>query len=209
MSDATSRTTSVMNMSSLSPPTQTVSYLLVFWAVFAIQYATRGPGILTFYVSFGFPLSGGSGLGPFLAHAPYRSLTALYAHTSLRHLIANTVMISVVGSLYEQSVTSRQYHAVFLVTGTVAFLAQLIVNIGIGDPVVTIVGPSGAICAMMGSVLSTTVLCRIPELRVRHLISLWVCLSVLCGVVSLNAQVAHAAGVFSGLAIGWLQESRC
>jgi len=147
-------------------------------------------------------------LAPPVGLRPWTLVTSVYAHASIPHLVANSVVLLVVGSVLERETSRLRFHAFFLVTGVVSGLAQVWIGNLFGPPS-GVLGASGAIFALVGYVLTgnrvaDTVLSRLP---VSPETQLAVFAVVAAAVTYLTAGrgvalVAHFAGLLLGLVAG-------
>ena len=141
-------------------------------------------------------------------HRPWTMVTSVYAHGSVPHLVANSVMLLLVGLYLERRTSRLRFHAFFLATGALSGLTQVWVS-GLAGQRVAVLGASGAIFALMGYVLagnriSDTVLDAVPlsargQLLVFALVAAVVTLATAGRGVAL---VAHFTGLLLGLLAG-------
>jgi len=143
-----------------------------------------------------------------VAVRPWTLVTSVYAHASVSHLLANAVVLLVVGLYLERQTSRARFHAFFLVTGTLSGLAEVWAG-GLVGPPVAVLGASGAIFALVGYVLAgnrvtDTVLSSVPLSPRATLLAV----AVVAGAVTLAtagrrvALVAHFTGLFLGLVAG-------
>jgi membrane associated rhomboid family serine protease len=134
---------------------------------------------------------------------PWTLATAVYAHASLGHLLANSLGLLLVGPLVERTAGRLRFHAFFLGTGVVAAAVDLLVG------VTGVVGASGAVFGLLGYLLagnpvSRRLLDRLA-LPARGQVLL---LAAVAGVVTLVgagpgiALLAHFTGLLVGLLAG-------
>jgi membrane associated rhomboid family serine protease len=139
---------------------------------------------------------------------PWAPVTSVYAHGSLGHLLANSLVLLVVGLYLERQTSRARFHAFFLVTGVLSGLAEVWVGAALGRSV-AVLGASGAIFALVGYVLagnrlSETVFDRVPVTPRTQLV---VFALVAAAVTALTAGrgvalVAHFTGLLLGLLAG-------
>jgi len=145
-------------------------------------------------------------LGPGLR--PWTLATSVYAHATLAHLLANAVIVGLVGAVVARSTTRARFHAFVLVTGALSGLAQVFVTGLVGDPS-AVLGTSGAAFALVGYVLaanpvSTAVVGRV-EVSTRTGVLVVAAVALVVTLVASgrgSALVAHLAGVVFGLVAG-------
>lgn len=140
-------------------------------------------------------------------------VTSVFAHGGFGHIAINSIVIYFFGRLVEDYIGSRAFAVLFLVSGVLAGLGQILVGTLVLDSAAGVLGASGAGLAIMGVL---TVLN--PSLRVYLYfifpIPLWVltifyvAISVL-GILGTSAvmgggvaNVAHLVGLVIGLAYG-------
>ncbi|MFC7026931.1 rhomboid family intramembrane serine protease [Halomicroarcula sp. GCM10025324] len=92
---------------------------------------------------------------------PWTLVTSVYAHTSLSHLVANALMLALVGLLVERQTTRGRFHLFFLGTGMLSGVSQVTVA-AVLAPIVpwmsangSVIGASGAIFALFGYLLAS------------------------------------------------------
>lgn len=124
------------------PNSPTVDCLVLFGVVFVCQRLGGLVGVGTPWFALVTPVT-----------RPWTLVTAVYAHASLAHLLANAVAIAVVGLALERTTTRFRFHAFVLATGALAGLAELLVGALLGTPV-AVLGASGAVLALYGYVLA-------------------------------------------------------
>lgn len=80
---------------------------------------------------------------------PWRMLTSVFAHASLLHIALNMYTLWIFGQLLEPMLGRARYLALYLISGLGGSVAVLL----IANPLVPVVGASGAIFGMMGGFL--------------------------------------------------------
>ncbi|MFW6385177.1 MAG: rhomboid family intramembrane serine protease [Halodesulfurarchaeum sp.] len=140
-------------------------------------------------------------------------VTSIFAHSpfNFTHIFFNSIVLYFFGPVVERRVGSRAFAALFLGSGVVAGLAQVLATMAVGGST-SVIGASGAIAALLGVL---TVLN--PNLRIYLYfilpMPLWVATLLFAAysvfVSSLGgigaggvAQLAHLAGLGLGLAYG-------
>ena len=139
--------------------------------------------------------------------------TSIFAHSpyNFTHIFFNSIVLYFFGPVVERRIGSRNFAILFVVTGAVAGLAQVLATIAVGGST-AVLGASGAIAALLGVL---TVLN--PNLRIYLYfifpMPLWVATLLFAAysvfVSSLGgigaggvAQLAHLSGLGFGLAYG-------
>ncbi|WP_459193097.1 rhomboid family intramembrane serine protease [Halosimplex sp. J119] len=174
-------------------PTLTLVGVIV--AVFLLQRA-----VALLRIPLAFALSAPVG------HQPWTIVTSVYAHLSVGHLVANVVVLLLVGLYLERQTSNLRFHAFFLATGALAGLTEVWVS-GLVGPSVGVLGASGGIAGLVGYLLagnrmSDTVLDRTP-LSPRAQLAIFVVVAGGITVATAGRGVALVAH-FTGLLIGLL-----
>ncbi len=177
----------------------TLQTLAVILAVFAFQQVV---GVLAVAEYFLFVMD------PTVTARPWVLATSVYAHSGVTHLLANVIVLALVGPLVARRTTAVRYHAFFLTTGAFAGLAEVSLG-GLVGPPHAVLGASGAILALVGYLLSGNAVSTrlLDRLQVSPRIQL-VVLAVVVVAVTLatsspgTAVIGHAAGLTVGLVAG-------
>ncbi len=142
-------------------------------------------------------------------------VTSIFAHSTggFMHILFNSIVLYFFGPIVERKVGSKNFAILFLGSGVVAGLAQVLVTVAVGGGYTSVLGASGAIMALMGVL---TVLN--PNLRIYIYfilpMPLWVATALFAGYSVLVstaggigaggvAQLAHLAGLGIGLVYGF------
>ncbi|MFB6164445.1 MAG: rhomboid family intramembrane serine protease [Haloarculaceae archaeon] len=187
----------------------TFVFLGLMWLTFFLEYLLP--------MVFGFPMYGPTWQSIFVlspAHPLYvwTWFTAIFAHGGFWHIAMNSIVIYFFGRIVEQYIGSRDFTLLFLVSGVLAGLGQILIQLLQGGSGAGVLGASGAGLAIMGVL---TVLN--PGLRVYIYFILPVPIWVVTGfyaVISVMgivgpsvlggnvANAAHLVGLAIGLAYG-------
>ncbi len=140
-------------------------------------------------------------------------VTSVFAHGGLAHIAVNSIVIYFFGRLVEQYVGSRNFAALFLVSGVLAGLSQIVIQLVQTVPSGGVLGASGAGLAIMGVLTILN-----PGLRVYLYFILPVPIWVItifyaglsaAGIVGIDllgpgntAHAAHLVGLVIGLGYG-------
>jgi len=143
-----------------------------------------------------------------LSVAPWTLVTSVYAHGSIGHLLANGLVLLLVGPLVERRTTRGRFHAFVVTTGALAGVAQVTVGSLLGPPA-AVLGISGAVFALggyllAGNVVSATLFDRL-RLSARAQFALFGLAAVALTATTAApgvALIAHAVGAFCGLVAG-------
>jgi membrane associated rhomboid family serine protease len=172
----------------------TLDTLGLFWLVFLAQAVV---GLLI--PVGGVPLAA----TPPPWHDPWTLATAVYAHASFSHVLANSLGLLLVGPLVERTAGRLRFHAFFLGTGAVSTVVDLLVGTS------GVVGGSGAVFGLLGYLLAGNPVSRrlLDRLALPARAQI-ILLAGVAGVVTLLgagpgiALVAHFTGLLVGLLAG-------
>lgn len=137
-------------------------------------------------------------------HQYWRVFAAMFLHGSVLHWAANCWALYQLGMLYEIMFGSRRFFIIYFSTGAIASIASSLYQHGAS------VGASGAILGILGAFIFS--IRRSPQWRhepwTKGLLSqlvFWALLNVALGfTVTFIDNVAHIAGLVSGLLLGFL-----
>ncbi|MFB6112726.1 MAG: rhomboid family intramembrane serine protease [Halodesulfurarchaeum sp.] len=186
----------------------TYVFLAAMWLMFVIQYVVAP--------LLGVPLRSMAWLSLFTVNTVHPLyvwswVIAVFAHGGFTHIFFNSIVLYFFGPVVEQRVGTREFSALFIVSGIVAGLAQVLATMLTGGTAF-VLGASGAIASLFGVL---TVLN--PNLRIYLYfiipMPLWVAtllfaaysvfVSTFGGIGAGGvAQFAHLAGLGIGLAYG-------
>jgi membrane associated rhomboid family serine protease len=159
---------------------QTVGDLLGLRVTNALQYAG----------AYSYPASVSG------AFEPWRMFTSIFAHANILHLLLNMYTLFIFGSALEPMLGRARYLALFLISGFAGSLGVLL----IAQPVVPVVGASGAIFGLFGAYF-------IIQRRLGgNATQMLVLLAINLGIGFLPqfhiAWQAHVGGLIGGLLVG-------
>jgi membrane associated rhomboid family serine protease len=153
-------------------------------------------------------LAGVFALATPLSVAPWTLVTSVYAHGSVGHLLANALVLLLVGPLVERRTTRPRFHAFVVTTGALAGVAQVTIG-GLLGPSVAVLGLSGAVFALGGYLLAGNVVTatlfdrlRLPPRVQFGLFGLAAVVLTATTAAPGVALIAHAVGAFCGLLAG-------
>lgn len=151
-----------------------------------------------------------------LVPPPLTILTSMFFHGGLFHLLGNLLFLWVFGPNVEDVLGRVRYLGFYVASGIAAAAAQTLLSLAQGDPLMPMVGASGAIAGVMAAYMvffpRARVLTAIPILffiRIVHLpaaffIGLWFVLQLLYAFLGgLGSGVAFFAHV-GGFVFGWV-----
>ena len=189
----------------------TYVFLALMWVTFVVQFGLAG--------MFGAPPGSSLWYNIFTVNTAnpefvWTWFVSVFSHGGFTHILFNSIVLYFFGPVVERRVGSGTFTVLFLATGAIAGLSQvvatLLLNPGVFAPVL---GASGAIAAVMGVL---TVLN--PQLRIYLYffipMPLWIATALFAGFAILSstfggvgaggvAQVAHLAGLALGVAYGY------
>lgn len=146
-----------------------------------------------------------------LAEHPWTILLSVYAHAGVAHLLANALVLVLVGFVVERRTTAVRFHAFFAGTGSTAGVAHLFVTAALG-PSAPVIGASGAVFALLGYAATgnRAVAPVLAWVDLGHRVMLVVFAIVAVVVVLATAApgvalVAHFVGLLLGLVAGRLR----
>lgn len=126
------------------------TFLALMWLTFLLQFALlpmlgygpNGPNADVWFALFT--------LDP--AHLEYvwAYVTSVFSHGGFGHIVFNSIALFFFGPIVERQVGSKRFAALFLVSGIVAGLAQILVGLFLLGPALPVLGASGAIAAILG-----------------------------------------------------------
>ncbi|MEF8893686.1 rhomboid family intramembrane serine protease [Halodesulfurarchaeum sp.] len=184
----------------------TYVFLAIIWIVFPLEFVAFWLGGTDLFRAI-FTLSSDN-----LAYV-WTWVTSIFAHspTGFMHILFNSIVLYFFGPIVERKVGSKNFAILFVGSGIVAGLAQVLATVAVGGTT-SVLGASGAIMALMGVL---TVLN--PNLRIYIYfilpMPLWVATALFAGYSVLVstaggigaggvAQLAHLAGLGIGLLYG-------
>jgi membrane associated rhomboid family serine protease len=169
--------------------------------------------MLTVYLVQQVALLGGASyalfaLSPPLLTQPWTIVTNVYAHASVPHLVGNGIALAAIGLAIERTSSRFRFHVFFVLTGTLAATAQVLVDGIVGQPS-AVLGASGAVFALVGYAVTGNPVMRVALRRLQpDRTTLLAVGALLAGIVVLvtaapnAALVAHGVGFLAGLVAG-------
>ena len=139
---------------------------------------------------------------------PWTIITYMFVHLTFDHLFWNMLFLFFFGMALEQRVGERNFLIIYLLSGIVAAIGQILVLSGT-DSFVPMVGASGALYGVLGCLAIIAPEIRVLLFFVIPLSIRWaVVLFALVDFLSLGtadniAHMAHIVGLFVGLAFGY------
>lgn len=176
-------------------------------AAFAVVFALQSVGSV---VGYGFGPETFV-LRPPLVEDPWTVVLSVYAHSSVAHLLANSLVLVLVGLPVERRTTTRRFHAFFAGTGVIAGVAHMFLTAAVGSPT-GVIGASGAVFALLGyAVTGNRAVAPVlawMDLDIRVTLVVFAILAVVVVIATAApgvALVAHFVGLLLGLVAGRLR----
>ncbi|QUR95454.1 rhomboid family protein [Macrococcoides canis] len=127
----------------------------------------------------------------------YRIFTSIFIHFDLQHLLYNMMSLFVFGKLVEYLYTRWQYLCIYFIGGIIGNLISLTF-----DNVSISVGASGAICALIGALMSYLVFSGKFEKKFLVQTFIGILIFLIASAIFENVNhYAHFGGLFGGLFI--------
>lgn len=136
----------------------------------------------------------------------WRFVTAIFTHASLSHLLSNLFGIVYLGYVIEKYLTKTEYLFLYLGTGIITEIASSIYHV-LFSPHIVGLGASGAICGLMGFAITTLI--DDKKDRIKILFEVIVSSAAVNLFVPNIDNIAHFAGLFSGLVFGFVFMKCC
>ena len=136
----------------------------------------------------------------------WRFVTAIFTHASLSHLTSNLFGVICLGYVVEKYLTRTEYLFLYLGTGIITEIASSIYH-ALFSPHIVGLGASGAICGLMGFAIATLI--DDKKDRIKILFEMIVSFIAINLFVSNVDNIAHFAGLFSGLVFGFIFMKYC
>ena len=136
----------------------------------------------------------------------WRFVTSIFTHASLSHLISNLFGIICLGYVIEKYLTKTEYLFLYLGTGIITEIASSIYH-ALFSPHIVGLGASGAICGLMGFVITTLINDKKDKIKILF--------KTIVGFATVNLfvpnidNIAHFSGLFSGLVFGFIFMKYC
>ena len=198
-----------------SPTAETA---LLACAFFPVQYPlslVQYPLSLVQYPLSLVGLVGLFALSPAVLVEPWTLVTSVYAHGGPGHLLANLLGLVLLGAVVERVTTRLRFHALFVSTGALAGLAEVVPGSLSTLAPRGVLGASGAVFALMGYAIAGNGLAdRLLDAVDRATTARWAVTAVLVVAAVVlavllsgpgSALVSHATGLALGLFAGRLR----
>jgi len=144
-------------------------------------------------------------------------ITSIFSHdpSGFYHLFGNSIILLFFGRLLEQIIGSKKFILLYLISGLIAGLSQVTINMLFIDSVSGVLGASGALLAVLG-----TLTIYKPKMKVYLYflvpIPLWLVTSVVVitsfigffGFMSGVAHIAHLVGLMIGMLYGYKTKNK-
>jgi membrane associated rhomboid family serine protease len=176
--------------------------LAIIVACFALYLATV---IANF---FGYSLIGYLGMRPAsLLSQPWTIVTSLFMHGGIWHLLANMLTLYFFGTFLQRLVGAGTFLLIYFVGGIVGNILFIL----LGPPYAVVVGASGAIFALGGTLAVLAPMSRVYIIPIPVPVPLWV--AVIGGFLILSfapgiAWQGHLGGLITGVVAGFILRRR-
>lgn len=191
----------------------TFVFLVLMWLTFAVQQVVRlmspPTGNLGIYVGAADLYRALFTLDPANPLYVWTWVTSIFAHGSLGHIAVNSIVIYFFGRLVEKYIGSRDFAILFVVSGILAGVGQLIIGFVLGNAAPAL-GASGAALAIMGvlTILNPDLkvyvwfILPMPIWALTGLFALYSVFAVSTGFAPGVGHLAHLIGLAIGLLYG-------
>lgn len=189
-----------------------IELLVVFLAVFALQFIAS---IAQSFTALAGIVGGLFVLSPPITENPWTIVTSVYAHADLGHLLSNAIALFVFGWPVARATSRIRFHTFFLVSGSLAGIAQVLTTVFLaGLPVVeaepsAVLGASGGVFALLGYLLASNrlsgSLASVVSVPPWITVGVFLVIAVLLTLATASPGVAlfaHFAGLLVGLFAG-------
>lgn len=140
----------------------------------------------------------------FLSHEYFRTVSSIFLHFGVQHLLSNMIVLWALGTSLERLVGSIRYLAIYLISGIGANIVSMLWYWHNGEYYIVSAGASGAIFGVVGALLYIVLRNKghINGISSRQLI--WLCVfTFFHGLLSMGVNnSAHLAGLFIGMFCG-------
>jgi membrane associated rhomboid family serine protease len=156
-------------------------------------------------------------IGPLdIVPPPFTIVTSMFLHGGLFHLLGNLLFLWVFAANVEDVLGRWRFLGFYLASGIAAAAAQTLLSLAQGDPLMPMVGASGAIAGVMGAYVvffpRARVLTAVPIfvfIRFMHLpaaffIGLWFVLQMIYAFVGGSGSGVAFFAHIGGFVFGWL-----
>jgi membrane associated rhomboid family serine protease len=195
-------------------PVLTVSIIVVNVVAFAYELLAEAGGTLeqTFYAMGVVPFEVTNNFGPAVALS---FITSMFLHGGVMHIAGNMLYLWIFGNNVEDRMGRGRFLLFYLLTGTVASVAQVLAN---PDSPLPTIGASGAIAGVLGAYIilfpnarvQTLIFlgyfARMAQLPALLVLGFWFVLQLFNGLLSFGmmqmggvAWFAHVGGFVAGL----------
>jgi membrane associated rhomboid family serine protease len=183
-------------------PVLTVSIIVVNIIAFAYELLAEAGGTLeqTFYTMGVVPFEVTNNFGPSVALS---FIIAMFLHGGFMHIAGNMLYLWIFGNNVEDRMGRGRFLVFYLLTGTVASVAQVLAD---PNSRVATIGASGAIAGVLGAYIFLGYFARMAQLPALLVLGFWFVLQLFNGLLSFGmmqmggvAWFAHVGGFVAGL----------
>lgn len=142
-------------------------------------------------------------------------ITSIFSHStnSLMHIIGNGIILLFFGRILEKHIGSKNFTYLFLFAGIIAGLSQISLNVLLSTPEIGVLGASGALLAVMGTLtvynpkmkIYLYFIVPIPLwlITIGYLILSIVAMASMGSLMGNIAHMAHLTGLIIGIIYGF------
>lgn len=140
----------------------------------------------------------------FLSHEYFRTISSIFLHFGIQHLLSNMIVLWALGTSLERLIGSIRYLAIYLISGIGANIISMLWYWHNGEYYIVSAGASGAIFGVVGALLYIVLRNKghVHGVSSRQLI--WLCIFTFAhGLLSMGVNnSAHLVGLFIGIFCG-------
>lgn len=129
----------------------------------------------------------------------YRLLTSMFFHLGIMHILCNSISLINIGLTVENMLGKRKMLIAYFSTGIIGGFISILIHQLIGNPVIS-VGASGAICGLIGVVVSSFVGDRVSKMKAMFIAILPLIIIGFAG--SGVDNICHFVCFFVGILVG-------
>ncbi len=146
--------------------------------------------------------------------------TSIFAHSpnGLFHIIGNIIILVFFGRLLEQIIGTKKFTLLFLISGAIAGLSQIIFSVMIGNPTAGVLGASGSLSAVLGALtiynpkmkvyLYFIIPIQLWIITVLYVVFSIVAIASLGSIMGNVAHIAHLVGLIIGISYGYITRDK-
>jgi membrane associated rhomboid family serine protease len=142
---------------------------------------------------------------------PWTLLTSIFVHGGFTHLLFNMITLYFFGNYLNLLLGRSRFLLVYFVGGIIGSVFYILLALLLGSPYTSVVGASGAIFALGGTLTMLRPKLRVLVFPIPAPIPIWA--AIIGGFLIMSflpnvAWEAHLGGLLAGLALGYLFRKR-